>query len=69
MLHEDGLNLKFLPFVYSNCSNVHVKKYIYTSMTAKIVKDYIYETIAKLRLNDDSVSLLKVVEETFSILL
>lgn len=38
-------------------------------MTAKIVKDYIYETIAKLRLNDDSVSLVKVVEETFSILL
>lgn len=41
-MHEHGLNLKFLPYLYNSCPNPHVKKYIYTSMAAKIVKDYLY---------------------------
>lgn len=52
IFHEEGLNLKFLPYVYNNCQNAQVKKYIYTAMTAKIIKDYVYETIVKLRLNE-----------------
>ena len=40
IIHDAGLNLKFLPQIYKLCPNPEVKKYIYTSMTAKVIKDY-----------------------------
>jgi len=49
MLHESGLNLKVLPYIYNTCTNAHVKRHIYTAMTAKIVKDYVFENTIKIR--------------------
>jgi len=63
------LNLKILPYLYTSCNNIYVKRYIYSAMTAKIVKDYIFQSIVKIRENDQDFSFKKLIEETFMVLL
>lgn len=62
LIHEAGLNLKTLPYLYSCCSNVYVKRYIYSAMTAKIVKDHIFQNLMNIRLNDKNYSFRKLLE-------
>jgi len=40
-MHQRGINLKYLPLLYTEVTNKTIKKYIHTFMAAKIGKDYI----------------------------
>ncbi len=39
MMHSRGVNLKFLPLLYSEVTNKLVKKYVHSFMVAKVAKD------------------------------
>lgn len=48
-MHQRGINLKYLPLLYTEVTKKTIKKYIHTFMAAKIGKDYILERLASLR--------------------
>lgn len=41
IMHQRGINLKYLPQLYAEVTNKTIKKYIHTFMIAKVSKDYI----------------------------
>ena len=61
LMHEEGINMKYLPHIYQSCPNKNVKRYIYSAMIAKVVKDYIFQTKIKILQNDPRVKLPKVI--------
>jgi hypothetical protein len=48
-MHQRGINLKYLPQLYSEVTNKTIKKYIHTFMIAKVAKDYILERLAEIK--------------------
>lgn len=48
-MHQRGINLKYLPLLYTEVTNKTIKKYIHTFMAAKIAKDYIIESFVSLK--------------------
>jgi hypothetical protein len=48
-MHQRGINLKYLPQLYSEVTNKTIKKYIHTFMIAKVAKDYILESLAEMK--------------------
>ena len=69
ILHEAGLNLKYLPVVYGQCGNPYVKKYLYTAMASKVVKEYIFENVVRIRERDRGQPIEKIIEEVVGWLL
>lgn len=51
IFHYYGVNFKYLPKVYAEVTNKHVKKYIQSVMAAKVAKQMITDFIKKDRLN------------------
>lgn len=49
LMHQRGINLKYLPMVYSEVTNKSVKRYIHTFMVAKIAKDYILQELSEAK--------------------
>lgn len=49
IFHNVGINMKYLPKVYTDVTNKQVKKYIHTIMAAKATKDHINEIIVSTK--------------------
>ncbi len=56
IMHQRGINLKYLPFLYTEVTNKTVKKYVHTFMAAKIAKDFILEKLSELRISSSQSS-------------
>ncbi len=48
-MHSRGINLKFLPLLYTEVTNKLVKKYVHSFMVAKVAKDDILANVAGTR--------------------
>lgn len=67
-MHQRGINLKYLPMLYTEVTNKSVKKYINTIMVAKVAKDEILQNVASLRKNGGRVSIKNTVEDSIRLL-
>ena len=68
IMHQRGINLKYLPQLYADVTNKTIKKYIHSFMIAKVAKDYILEKMAEMRKSEQKTPHKELVENLIKLL-